>query len=253
MIITPPPYDPRADQSSERFHAQTSIVTMGEPLPPITQQHTPMPIALPPLSSAPSPPLEEMILARRSHRDFTTDKLFPLDLLARLLVLSCGIVSDRPDLPDGFGRAMPSAGASYPIIPYVLSARVSGLTPGSYRYDVTNNHLDGRRAGDESAAFGHWALNQDWLAAAAAIVVLVGMPSRIKPRYASRGYRYMLFEAGHIAQNLCLLATAHGLAAQPGGGFVDAAVARLLGVSPEEVPLYFVAIGPRVGSEGAWG
>lgn len=253
MIITPPPYDPLADKSSERFHAQTSIVTMGEPLPPITQQRTPMPIVLSPHSPAPSPPLEAMILARRSHRDFTADTFLPLDLLARLLALSCGIVSERPDLPDGFGRAMPSAGASYPIVPYVLSARVSGLTPGSYRYDVNYHHLEGRRAGDESAAFGHWALNQDWLAAAAAIIVLVGVPGRIKPRYASRGYRYMLFEAGHIGQNLCLLATAHGLAAQPGGGFVDAAVASLLGVSREEVPLYFIAIGPREGREDAWG
>jgi SagB-type dehydrogenase family enzyme len=253
VIITPPPYDPRADQSSERFHAQTSIVTMGEPLPPIKQQRPPRSIALPQLSPAPSPPLEEMILARRSHRDFAADALLPLDLLSRLLALSCGIVSDRPDLPDGFGRAIPSAGASYPIVPYVLSARVSGLAPGSYRYDVTNNQLEGRRAGDKSAAFGHWALNQDWLAAAAAVIVLVAVPGRIKPRYASRGYRYMLFEAGHIAQNLCLLATAHNLAAQPGGGFVDAAVARLLGVSREEMPLYFIAVGRRAASEGAWG
>jgi SagB-type dehydrogenase family enzyme len=253
MIVTPPPYNPLADQSSERFHTQTSIVAMGEPLPPNLEICAATPIALSPLSPAPSLPLEEIILARRSHRDFSAGEALPLDLLARLLVLSCGIVSNRPDLPDGFGRAMPSAGASYPIVPYVLSARVSGLTPGSYRYDVTYHHLEGRRSGDESAAFGHWALNQDWLAAAAAIIVLVGVPGRIKPRYASRGYRYMLFEAGHIAQNLCLLATAHGLAAQPGGGFVDAAVARLLGVSFEEVPLYFIAIGPRVVSEGAWG
>jgi SagB-type dehydrogenase family enzyme len=252
MIITPPPYNPLLDQASERFHGQTSIVAMGEPLPPITQQRAPISVALPPLSPAPSPPLEEMILARRSHRDFSAGEALPLDLLARLLVLSCGIVSNRPDLPDGFGRAMPSAGASYPIVPYILSTRIAGLVPGSYRYDATKNSLEGRRAGDESEAFGHWALNQDWLAAAAAIIVLVGVPGRIKPRYASRGYRYMLFEAGHIGQNLCLLATAHGLAAQPGGGFVDAAVARLLGVSREEVPLYFIAIGPRMGSEGAW-
>ena len=253
MIVTPPPYNLLADQSSERFHTQTSIVPMGEPLPTNLEIYAATPIALPPLSPAPSPPLEEMILARRSHRDFSVGEALPLDLLARLLVLSCGFVSERPDLPDGYGRATPSAGASYPIVPYVLSARVSGLAPGSYRYDVTNNSLICRHTSDASSAFGHWALNQDWLDAAAAIIVLVGVPGRIKPRYASRGYRYMLFEAGHIAQNLCLLATAHGLAAQPGGGFVDAAVARLLGVAASEVPLYFIAIGPRDGHEAAWG
>jgi SagB-type dehydrogenase family enzyme len=253
MIVTPPPYNPLADQSSELFHTQTFILAMGEPLPPNLEICAATPIALPPLSPEPSPPLEAMILARRSHRDFSAGEALPLDLLARLLVLSCGIVSNRPDLPDGFGRAMPSAGASYPIVPYVLSARVSGLAPGSYRYHVTNNSLICRHTSDASVAFGHWALNQHWLEAAAAIIVLVGVPGRIKPRYASRGYRYMLFEAGHIAQNLCLLATAHGLAAQPGGGFVDAAVARLLGVPCEEVPLYFIAIGPREGREDAWG
>jgi SagB-type dehydrogenase family enzyme len=249
MTIFPPPYDSEADQSSERFHAQTSVVAMGEALPPVKEVSEKVRTMLPPLWTAHSPQIEDVIVARRSHRDFAPDKVLPLDVLARLLGLSCGIIADRPDLPGGYGRAIPSAGATYPIVPYVLGARVAGLASGSYRYDVTNPSLELQRAGDESRAFSHWALDQDWLAGAAAIIVMVGVPGRLKPRYASRGYRYMLFEAGHIAQNLCLLATAYGLAAQPGGGFVDTAVARLLGLSSEEVPLYFVAIGPRSGRD----
>ncbi len=73
---------------------------------------------------------------------------------------------------------------------------------------------------------------------------LVGTLDRIAPRYASRGYRYMLFEAGHIAQNLYLLGAAHGLCVQAAGGFIDAEIACMLALESGRDPLYLLAVGP---------
>ena len=74
--------------------------------------------------------------------------------------------------------------------------------------------------------------------------MLVGRKDRIAERYGERGYRYLLIEAGHIAQNFCLVATERGLGSVTIGGFVDAAVNQLLCVDGvTQVSLYGVAVG----------
>ena len=65
-------------------------------------------------------------------------------------------------------------------------------------------------------------------------------------KYGARGYRYILLEAGHAAQNLCLLASERGLASLCVGGFADAAVNRFLGLDPRtEATVYCVGVGHR--------
>jgi len=231
------------DSAAVRFHNATSMLAIGEALPAVAVPSARAAIALPAVAIDGPMSLEAAIMARRSRRDFAARPM-PLASLARLLALGCGVLVPRPDLPGGRGRAAPSAGATYPLNAHVLASRVTGLSPGSYRYEVQTHRLIAGRAGGAGAEFAHWALGQQWLADAAAIIMLTGVPARITPRYAARGYRYMLFEAGHIAQNMCLLAAVNGLAAQTGGGFVDAAVARLLALPTGEMALYFVAVGP---------
>ena len=56
----------------------------------------------------------------------------------------------------------------------------------------------------------------------------------------------MALEAGHVAENLLLQATARGLVGVPVAGMDDEAVSRVLGLPPTEEPLYVVALGyPR--------
>ena len=53
---------------------------------------------------------------------------------------------------------------------------------------------------------------------------------RTQMKYAERGYRYVLLEAGHIGQNICLVANAVGLASCPIVGTYDAALERLIDI-----------------------
>jgi nitroreductase len=60
------------------------------------------------------------------------------------------------------------------------------------------------------------------------------------------GYRVVVLEAGHIAQNLLLAATAHGLAATPTCALGDRAVEELLGLDRlAEAAVHAVALGVR--------
>jgi SagB-type dehydrogenase family enzyme len=55
--------------------------------------------------------------------------------------------------------------------------------------------------------------------------------------------RYMLMEAGHVAQNICLQATALDLGSVVIGAFSDKEAADILKLDPEEAPLYIIAVG----------
>ena len=76
------------------------------------------------------------------------------------------------------------------------------------------------------------------------IVFLAAVFCRSQKKYGPRGYRYILLEAGHVAQTLCLGATERGLGTLCMGGFRDARLNRWLGLDGiDEAVVYSVAIG----------
>jgi len=53
-----------------------------------------------------------------------------------------------------------------------------------------------------------------------------------------------LLEAGHLGQNVCLLATERNLGVCPLGGYLDDEVNKLLDIQlQKEVALYMIAVG----------
>ena len=81
---------------------------------------------------------------------------------------------------------------------------------------------------------------------AAATVFITGVFERTKRKYGERGYRYVLLDIGHLGQNLCLAATAAGLAMMTTCGFFDDDVNRLLGVDGlDEAVVYVAFLGPK--------
>jgi SagB-type dehydrogenase family enzyme len=68
--------------------------------------------------------------------------------------------------------------------------------------------------------------------------------ARLESKYGERSYRFALLEAGHIAQNLLLAATAEGVAALPVGGFVEDKLNALLGLNGrDEFAVYLILLG----------
>jgi SagB-type dehydrogenase family enzyme len=83
--------------------------------------------------------------------------------------------------------------------------------------------------------------------------VLTAVVERALAKYCDRGYRYLLLEAGHAAQNLELAAAALSLGACDLGGFVDHDITELLDLDgDEEIPLHSVAVGLPAGEGRAF-
>jgi len=89
--------------------------------------------------------------------------------------------------------------------------------------------------------------DQDWFSPAAAVVLLVASFERSAWKYPHPGaFRVVLLEAGHIAQNLLLAATHHGLAAAPTCALSDRAIESLLGLDRvKHAALHAVVLGVR--------
>ena len=175
---------------------------------------------------------------RRSVREFSGEPM-SLAELSHLLRFSAGITEERRGL-----RAAPSAGAAYPIELYPAVSSVESLTQGIYHYQVRSHELRRVREGDFGHEMSRAALGEKMLARANAVLVLSAVLRRTEKLYKDRAHRYVLFEAGHIAQNTCLVATSMGLGACAIGAFRDRDLSRVIGVDGrEENVLYLVAVG----------
>jgi SagB-type dehydrogenase family enzyme len=141
-------------------------------------------------------------------------------------------------------RAVPSAGGCYPLEVYLLLWNVEGIRSGTYHYDPLQHALEYLQAEPPRSRIPSLFLDQPYLADVGAIVILTAVVERQLYRYGDRGYRYLLIEAGHVAQNVGLVAAAVDVGCLNLGGFLDDTVAALLDLQQDcEVALYGVALG----------
>lgn len=195
----------------------------------------PTPLPAPRMEGAVS--LEEALAGRRSVRDYLGEPL-TLAELGQLLWAAQGTTA-----PSGRGRAAPSAGGLYPLETYVVVGDVRGLEAGVYRYRTERHDLVRIGGGDRRAELAASCLGQECVRAGAVDLVITGFYARTTAKYGDRGVRYVHMEAGHAAQNVYLQAFALGLGTVSVGAFADDGVRRILGLAPEETPLYVMPVG----------
>jgi SagB-type dehydrogenase family enzyme len=185
------------------------------------------------------PPIGELIERRRSVRHYVDQPLSKLEL-SRLLHAMQGITEDR----RGF-RAAPSAGALYPIEVYAVIQDVEGVESGVYHYAVREHALEQIKKGDYSDQVTAAGAMQTFLGEAQVVFILTAVFQRTRWKYRERTYRYVLLEAGHIAQNLYLAATALDLGCCAVGAFRDQALDEVVGVDGDEgeEALYLLPVG----------
>ena len=189
-----------------------------------------------------SQPLGETLAARASARAFG-DGPIELGAVATVLASCAAIVREEPGYPRPF-RVVPSGGALYPLELYVAAHRVAGLAPGLYHYEP-EQHTLAALLGDVGRLAG-CAVQRDLIASAGAVILIGAVFLRSTFKYGDRGYRFVLLEAGHLAQNALLAAAAQGLAAVPVGGYFDREVDELLDLDGiDESAVYLVALGAR--------
>jgi SagB-type dehydrogenase family enzyme len=207
-------------------------------------------VELPAQFSAEGVQLEDAILRRRSVRSFDTSRPVRIEQVAKLLYYCSGITGQR-SVGGGITlrvRAAPSGGGLYPIELYPCLLNIEGAANGIYHYNTREHSLELIKELEQS----HPGLKPfsiyTPLDGPAAMFVMTAVFKRTTYKYSNRGYRLVLIEAGHIAQNIWLMATAMNLGAVGVFSFVDDEVNELLGVDGvNEAVIYVVSVGNRAG------
>lgn len=183
--------------------------------------------------------LEEAITQRRSIRDFSSEPISQLQL-SQVLWAAQGITDTSWKY-----RAVPSAGATYPLEIFVVCGRdgVEGTGEGIYHYNIDNHSLTLHHKGEVRLELAKAALSQEFIYQAPIDIVICALYERTTLGYGSRGERYVHMEVGHTGQNIYLQATALGLATVAIGAFHDEAVREVLQLDKQYKPLYIMPVG----------
>lgn len=202
-------------------------------------------VALPSPDLALETSLEQAIVSRRSGRIFAPRPLSP-ERLAKLLFLANGIRED--DGPGGAARHRnaPSGGGLGSVEIHCVALDVAGVDPGIYHFDSVRHDLALVRAGQFRGWLRECVLFQREVSDASVALVLTCAMGRLSTKYGLRGYRLGLLDAGHVSQNLYLVATALGLEVCALSGFVDDELNRALGLDGlERCAVLVLVVGPR--------
>ncbi|MGC1121368.1 MAG: SagB/ThcOx family dehydrogenase [Candidatus Methanofastidiosia archaeon] len=181
--------------------------------------------------------VEEAIKNRRSIRDFQ-DTPLSLEQVSQLLWAGQGIT-------EGFKRAAPSAGATYPLTLYVVvgESGVEGLSAGIYEYIPKSHGLSLIKEGDYRERLAAACLTQMFIQEAPISIVITAQYEKTTARYGERGIRYVHMEAGHAGENIYLQAVGLKLGTVVVGAFVDTDVQQVLSIPEEQIPLYVMPVG----------
>lgn len=185
----------------------------------------------------------EAIRRRYSGREYRQERV-PLGHLAQILFHGNGI-REVPVIAGyrDYRRNAPSAGNLGSVDLYPLVLHVEGVERGVYHYHPIEHQLTAIAGAQAIAQMDSLQLQPEF-GAAGVIIALGSSLARVRAKYGIRGYRFACMDAGHVAQNLCLVATALGLAACPVGGFDDDRLNDLLDLDGvNEAALCLVAIG----------
>jgi SagB-type dehydrogenase family enzyme len=182
------------------------------------------------------PSLPKVLAARRASGPLG-DALPPVRAIGHVLELAHGITGDDARGPT------PSAGGLQALELYLVSWAPGWLAPGWYHYDRAGHALAEVRAGADRAAVAAVVPSLELVRGGALCTILAGDHARVAARYGKRAQRFLLLEAGHLMQNLCLAAHAAKLCTIPLGGFYERALARALQLPRTDRVLYAGVVG----------
>lgn len=174
----------------------------------------------------------ETTLAKRRSAMALSDDLPSRAALARLLRFSHGVTG-----PHGRGPA-PSAGGLQALELYLVNFTDGWLPAGLYHYDRREHVLAQIAAGAERDWWRRVVPSLEPIQGGGLLWVLVGDGARVTPKYGSRGWRFLLLEAGHVMQNLCLMSQRLGWTTLPLGGFLERDIARAFRLPQDDAVLY---------------
>ncbi len=186
--------------------------------------------------------LQVVLTQRQSSHDFRAN--MPLQKLSQIILMSLQAGKMRNEQLRQ--RPYPSAGGLYGVNVFVLPAAIKELDQGIYNINPDRQCLEQLflfgsdsecRQWLETSIVGEPAIKQ-----APAYLFFCANLNYVKQKYGERAYRFILLEAGHIAQNIGLACTSLGVSQLPLGGFCEKMIEEKIGDS-DMIALYAMALG----------
>jgi SagB-type dehydrogenase family enzyme len=194
--------------------------------------------------------VEQAIKRRRSTRHFTREPV-TLEELSQLLWAGQGVTQVKEHPASGSRhrqrmgdlRAVPSAGALFPLELYVVVGSAEGIGPGVYHYVPKGHGLVQITDRDLRKSLWDGALQQDAIRAAPLTIVIAAVKGRMTAKYGERTDRYVHIEVGAAAENIALQAMSLGLGTVLMGAFQDEILRALLSLPTDHQVLAIIPVG----------
>jgi len=187
--------------------------------------------------------LQNLLLKRVTFRDFSR-KPISIKNLSDILYFSMGVTHVSKVNPEKMLRAYPSAGAKFPLEAYILVLKGEGIKEGLYHYEPGNHSFDILLKNVSKEDINRLWISQKWFKNAAVIIFFTAVYKRTTSKYGKRGLPFPYIEAGHVVENIYLLAESLKIGCCAIGQVNEKALIKLLDINPtEEIPIYYVALG----------
>lgn len=186
----------------------------------------------------------ETLSRRRSIRNFSNEKV-SMEELSTVLHYSSGLTGEYEESehkPRLYLFAYPSAGGLMPLNSFIFINNVDNIERGIYYYDPVRHSLRVIKNFCSDDDHIKCTMSKELAQKASFIVYITGSLDLTGYKYSNRAYRFIMLEAGHLAQNLYLTSTAIGLGAVASGGFLDYELKEAVSLE-EDYVLYEVFVG----------
>lgn len=175
--------------------------------------------------------LEQALARRRSVHQFT-GKSLSFTQIGQLAWAGQGITEPEKGL-----RTAPSTGAIYPISLYFVTQ------DGLFVYHPDEHSLEEVISQDLRQRLTAAVPDSDVVADAPCSIIVIGSARKAAAKHGNKAERFMLLEAGHIAQNIQLQAVSLELGSVTVGVFDINQVRKLCKLPASLVPLYIICVG----------
>lgn len=181
-------------------------------------------------------PLSEAIVRRTSAKEGDAGSMITPETIGTLFGLSIARHHNSTR------RLYPSGGALYPVETYLVSMHLGSQNGAVFHYNPTEHSLELLTELPPDFSLDTLARKPSDLDRSA-LVVFTGVWERSSSKYGDLAYIHTLIEAGHMSQNILLVATSLGIQARPYAGFNDEHLIRLLDLdSSDEQPIHTVTL-----------
>ncbi|MDR3570911.1 MAG: SagB/ThcOx family dehydrogenase [Candidatus Pacebacteria bacterium] len=172
--------------------------------------------------------LQDVLIHRHSAVSGNPEEPITLVELSALLGHS---LRKRPK--NTTSRNYPSGGALYPVETYLISTAIETQLPSVFHYNPSEHSLERLWPLPEAFDMKSIAKHPESLPLST-LIVFTSVWRRSAAKYGDLAYQHALLEAGHMSENILLVATALEINARPYAGFEDNLIAELLDLDETE-------------------